>query len=160
MVTFYQRRLVFNYWVSAIYIIFILFLTICLSQVIFLDIPLLTAFFGLRNYIFLLLLPHVMACTLTREQLITICSFILITAIPSAILVTIQQASAVDAFINRSVGSENQQKIFLVVKDVVRPYGFFSFTNGLAHYIGLLSSLFLVNLMLSTKDKFIKNPAT
>ncbi|QCR22598.1 hypothetical protein [Pontibacter sp. SGAir0037] len=160
VVLVYAYALYYRMWPSSTsakigYTLSIVFLLIIPFQVFLRDLPLFPVFYGWRNYFFLVPLIFIMQEYLEWKDIKHIARLMCLIAIPSAILVFIQYTSPPDAFINRSVGGESEQNIFYVVKDVVRPYGFFSFTNGHAHYSILALSLILFNFLLPYHERFL-----
>ena len=138
--------------------VFLVLITIqSLLQVVTRGLPLFPIIYGIRNYIFLLPLPFVMQKVLDWKDVQTIIKIVLFLAIPSAILVLLQYISPPTAFINRSVGDDEAQRIFVVVQNVVRPYGFFSFTNGQTLYCGALLVLYFMNQSVQKEQKAVKN---
>ncbi|MEL6671278.1 MAG: hypothetical protein AAFR61_03775 [Bacteroidota bacterium] len=139
------------------YLLALIFLGLMVLQLFNERLPLVNIFFGYRNYFLLLPLAFIMREYMGWEDIKRLARIGCLIAIPSAALVLIQVNSPVDAFINRSVGGDDDQVIFYVVAGVVRPYGFFSFTNGQAYFSIMALAMVCMNFLLATQDRFLKN---
>jgi hypothetical protein len=93
---------------------------------------------------------------LTELNLIRIAKWSCWVAIPSAIVVYMQYTSGPTDFINRTAGLE-AKKVFIVVKDVVRPSGFFSFTLGESYYTLVIFMSLLYNYFLPKQKRFLNS---
>ena len=111
------------------YIIFIGLLFLAIIQGLIYGSVIVTIF-GWRNYCLILPMVVLMYTYLDEKSLNKLSVFFCYVAIPTGILVFVQSNSPMDSFINRSVGEGANQRIFVVVKDVVRTTGFFSFNTG------------------------------
>ncbi|MDX7953981.1 hypothetical protein P7D22_22790, partial [Lichenihabitans sp. Uapishka_5] len=84
---------------------------------------------GLRNYFLFVPLAWIVADTVTAVDYARWLRLNLWLAGPIGLLVVVQYRSAPTSFINAVPGGGNDG-VFLLVADVVRPYGLFSFTLG------------------------------
>jgi len=102
----------------------------------------LVTLYGLRTSFLHIPLIFIMPAVLTRADVEKIGSWILITAIPMALLVLMQFRASPNAWINNGVGASEGAQLN-VGFGKIRPPGTFSFTNGLALYLGLLAAFLL-----------------
>lgn len=110
-------------------------------QLIFTDAPLLVLLYGWRNYFFYVPLAFVIGETFQSEDLDRMARFTLLLAVPIAVLVYIQFLSLPEAFINKAVTDD--ALVFVVVEDVVRTTGTFSFTAGQSLFVGSIFAMML-----------------
>lgn len=101
---------------------------------------------GLRNYALFVPLSFVIRDAFTPADYRTWLRLNLLLALPVAVLVAAQYAAAPSAPINAVPGGGNDG-VFLVVEDVVRPYGLFSFALGHSAYAAWMAGVALAVLV-------------
>ena len=84
---------------------------------------------GVRHYFFYIPLAFVIGYCFRFEDLAALIRLNLLLAIPIGVLVFLQYQSPPSAWINRGL-SDDIDSITLVVDDMVRPYGTFTYTSG------------------------------
>lgn len=151
---FYKKQFPKNkYFFSALIMAFAFYLLACCQSLI-LEIPIIVAIYGWRNYFLYLPLAFIIGEYMQKEDLFRIAKFTCIVAIPIAILTYFQYISPKDAYINKNVGFENTT-IFTIVDGIVRPSGTFSFTTGHSTFVTSLAVMLLFNFLLSKKERFL-----
>ena len=105
--------------------------------------------YGWRTDFLHLPLIFVMQKVLNYNDVRQLCKWLLITAIPMALLVMVQFRSDPLAWVNKGVGLGEGGQLD-VGFGKIRPPGTFSFTNGLANYVALVSSCLLYALVNKT----------
>ncbi|XHR30842.1 MAG: hypothetical protein ACFUZC_09805 [Chthoniobacteraceae bacterium] len=103
---------------------------------------LLVSIYGWRTDFLHLPLIFVMAKVLRPSDVRGLCIALLLSAVPMAILVLAQFKAGPDAWVNVGVGGGEGGQLD-VGFGKIRPPGTFSFTNGLANYLALVSSCLL-----------------
>ncbi len=98
--------------------------------------------YGLRTNFLHLPLIFIIASVFNREDVEKIGKWLLISAIPMAILVFIQFRASPDAWVNVGVGASVGKQL-TVGFGKIRPPGTFSFTSGLAAYLALLAAFMM-----------------
>lgn len=93
------------------------------------DVPPLVLLAGLRNYFFFVPLAWIVGTAFQPADYARWLRLNLLLAGPVALLVVAQYRAPPGAFINAAPGGDTDG-VFLLVADVVRPYGLFSFTLG------------------------------
>ena len=104
------------------------------------DVPGLVLLVGLRNYFFFAPLCFAIRDAFTADDYRRWIKLNLALAAPIAILVFFQYRASPAALINAVPGGGNEG-VFLLVEDVVRPYGVFSFSLGHSAYAGWMTGL-------------------
>lgn len=94
---------------------------------------------ALRSYWLYLPLAFVVGAVFTLDDLRRFVMLNLVIAIPVAMLAFLQYRSSPDAFINR--GTDAEMAVATVLRDVVRPYGVFTYTSQHVNYAATLSSI-------------------
>jgi hypothetical protein len=94
---------------------------------------------GIRNYFLYLPLAFVVARCVRMEDMALLTRRNLLIALPVALLVLAQYLSPPSAFINRGISEDDA--IALVVTDMVRPYGTFTYASGHVLYVGALIAM-------------------
>ena len=103
---------------------------------------LVVSIYGWRTDFLHLPLIFVMQKILTPEDVKQLCKWLLITAVPMAVLVMVQFRSDPLAWVNKGVGLGEGGQLD-VGFGKIRPPGTFSFTNGLANYVALVGACLL-----------------
>jgi hypothetical protein len=96
--------------------------------------PVQAALIGLRSYVFYAAFAVVVAAVMRREDLYGVVRWTLWSCIPMAVLTAVQHVSPPSAFINASYSGG---EVFTVAEGVVRTTGTFTFTAGMACFIGM-----------------------
>lgn len=127
---------------------------LALSQNIVGLIPVPVVVIGIRSWLLYFWFALLCFRVFTKQDLVVIIKFLILTIIPMAILATIQQLSPVDAFINKqppgAVG-----EIFTVVAGIVRPTATFTFTIGYSNYLSMIGPF--IFWLISGGERFIEN---
>lgn len=143
-------------WLSRFsYIVFLALFVYAFIQAFVNDINPIITLIGFRNYAMLIPLAILMREYLSLKTIRTIGKIFCWLAAPTAILVFIQFSSPATAFINRNVGINGENGVFVVGEGVVRTSGWFSFNMGHAYFSVLCFLFFMVNLFLPKEDKLI-----
>ena len=132
---------------TIIYVAFICFLG-GLATVIISDGSLTVTFFGLRTNFLHLPLIFLIPKVFTLEDIEDLGRWVLLLAIPMALLMAYQFSSPPDAFINRIAGTGEGQQIGSALGKI-RPPGTFSFITGAAQYFSLVASFLIYGLVQS-----------
>ena len=132
---------------TIIYVAFTCFLG-GLATVIIFDGSLTVTFFGLRTNFLHLPLIFLIPKVFTLEDIEELGRWVLLLAIPMALLMVYQFSSPPDAFINRIAGTGEGQQIGSVMGKI-RPPGTFSFITGAAQYFSLVASFLIYGLVQS-----------
>ena len=103
---------------------------------------LLVSLYGWRTDFLHLPLIFLMPKVLNSQDVKLLCKWLLITAVPMALLVMVQFRSDPLAWVNKGVGLGDGGQLD-VGFGKIRPPGTFSFTNGLANYIALVGACLL-----------------
>lgn len=103
--------------------------------------PLVTLY-GLRSNYLHLPLIFVMQKVFNLKDVEKVGKWLLISAIPMALLVVIQFRSSPNAWVNAGVGGAEGAQM-TVGFDKIRPPGTFSFTSGMASYLALLAAVLM-----------------
>ena len=117
-----------------------------LCQVASTDVPPLALLAGWRNYILFAPLLWIIPDVFTRDDYVLWLKLNLMLAVPVAALVFVQYRSAPSAFVNAAPGGVNDG-VFMLVEDVVRPYGLFSFTLGHSAFAAWMLSAALATVV-------------
>jgi hypothetical protein len=150
---FYFRLTPVTKLLNYYFILFFIFIIIYLFCIVLLDYNFMVTFYGLRNYFMYLPLCFIIEKYFTEKDIIRIAKFTCIIAIPIAILTYIQFQSPPDSFINKNV--ESGTAVFTVVKDIVRPYGTFSFVTGQSLFTASILVMLLFNYFQDKSKKFL-----
>ena len=110
-------------------LVLLLFGTCATGQLATGDVPPLVLLAGLRNYFFFVPLAWIVGTAFRPADYARWLRLNLLLAGPVALLVVAQYRAPPGAFINAAPGGDTDG-VFLLVADVVRPYGLFSFTLG------------------------------
>ena len=130
-----QRRMAHpRLFVTSLGVIALLLL-VAVVQLALASAPLLAIGYGIRNYLYFIPLAFVIGTYFTRDDFRRLLRQILVMSVPLALLALVQFASSPSAAINRGLGDG---QVFIVVNDIVRTYGTFTFTSGQSLYVGLL----------------------
>lgn len=105
------------------------------------------ALFGWRIYFFHFPIIFVMGKVLTRNDLLKIGKFILLTSIPMTVLIFMQFNSPQTAWVNMGVGGEGTAG-FAGALGYMRPPGTFSFTSGYVMYQAVVGCYLLYYLLM------------
>ncbi len=124
-----------------------------LLQFVFEIIPFPVIFIGFRSWILYAWFALLCYRALRPYDVEVILKVLLLSLLPMVVLSVIQFMSPVHSFINKQPGEGSV--IFIVVKDIVRTTGTFTFTMGYTTYLALLSPLVL--WMMSKKTIIFKN---
>jgi len=102
----------------------------------------LVTLYGLRTAFLHIPLVFIMPAVLTRTDVEKIGNWFLISAIPMALLALAQFRASPNAWVNQGVGGSEGAQL-TVGFGKIRPPGTFSFTNGLALYVGMVTAYLL-----------------
>ena len=106
----------------------------------------LVSVYGWRTDFLHIPLIFLMPRVLNSEDVKQLCKWLLITAVPMAFLVMVQFRSDPTAWVNTGVGGGEGGQLD-VGFGKIRPPGTFSFTNGLANYVGLVAACVLYAIL-------------
>ncbi len=105
--------------------------------------------YGWRTDFLHIPLIFLMPRVLTSEDVKQLCKWLLITAVPMALLVMVQFKSDPTAWVNTGVGGGEGGQLD-VGFGKIRPPGTFSFTNGLANYVALVAACLMYAILEKT----------
>lgn len=125
-----------------VFSIFIVFLS--LVQAIYWEYPPLVPLLGIRFYILYIPLAFIMGEVLNQHQLVRLIRFLLWTSIPIAILVILQFLSPVQSPINKGLTDSTEGR-FIVVENIVRPYGPFTFVSPQSIWAALILAIVIIS---------------
>lgn len=114
---------------AALALLIIAFVLCAACQALTTEVPALVLLVGIRNYFFFVALCFAIGDVFTPSDYGRWIKLNLVLAVPIAILVFLQYRAPPTAAINAVPGGGNDG-VFMLVDDVVRPYGVFSFTLG------------------------------
>lgn len=141
---FYIRDYGIRRWWGLPYVIFAGgVILLALAQAIYWQFPVLVPFLGVRFYILYIPLAFIMAEVLTYRQMGRMLRFLLWVSIPVGVLVFLQFSLPVAHPINKGTSDEIEGR-FVVVADIVRPYGPFTFSAAQAHFAALMLALLAI----------------
>ncbi|WP_157960108.1 hypothetical protein [Albibacillus kandeliae] len=123
------------------------------AQNIFLQYPVLVPLMGFRFFCLYVPLAFIMWDVLNRDQLRRVVVFLLWISAPVAILVFFQFSSPVASPINKGI-SDDVVGRFTVAKDVIRPYGPFTFVLGQNAFAGMMIAIWLIAFDQRNRFKF------
>jgi len=106
---------------------------------------------GLRTYWMYMPLGLVIAATYTRDDVARFFRFVLIIAIPYAILVAVQYSAGPTAVINWGVAGDNEGAVTLS-DGIVRPFGLFTFTAPNVLYTAFTLAVFIAYFMVAGRN--------
>jgi hypothetical protein len=98
--------------------------------------------YGVRTDFFHLPLIWIFATVMKRKDIDRLANFLLLIAIPTALLMVAQYKASPLAFINRGIGADEGGQLS-GAEGRIRPPGFFSFITGPQLYLPLVAALFL-----------------
>ena len=101
---------------------------------------------GIRSYFLYLPLAFVVAKCVRMQDVALLIRQNLLVALPMAVLVLAQYLSPPSAFINKGIGEDDA--IALVVTDMVRPHGTFTYASGNVLYVGALLAMLTIAWLL------------
>jgi hypothetical protein len=99
--------------------------------------------FGFRSNFLHLPLIFIMGKVFDHDDVVKLGKWILIGALPMAVLLALQFNSAPDSFINRTAGLGETLQISSGAADKIRPPGTFSFVSGVVSTVALAASFLL-----------------
>jgi hypothetical protein len=117
----------------------IIFLAIIPVQIALQDVNPVILLYGWRNYFYYIPLAFIIGVCFKQEDLMLLIKYTLLIAIPISILSFIQYTSSPDSFINKGVSEGGY--VFLVVENIVRTTGTFTFTSGHSFFAGSLTAM-------------------
>ncbi|MCW6506563.1 hypothetical protein [Lichenifustis flavocetrariae] len=122
--------------------VLLLFLACITCQLATSAVPALAVLAGARNYFLFVPLCCILRDVFTPRDYARWIRLNLLLALPIGILVLVQYRSGPAAWINAAPGGSNDG-VFLLVEDVVRPYGVFSFTLGHSAFAAWMAGVLL-----------------
>ena len=123
-------------------LVLLLFLVCITCQLATSAVPALAVLAGARNYFLFVPLCCVLRDVFTLRDYAHWIRLNLLLALPIGILVLVQYRSGPSAWVNAAPGGSNDG-VFLLVEDVVRPYGVFSFTLGHSAFAAWMGGVLL-----------------
>ncbi len=109
---------------------------------------------GIRSYWLYMPLAFVIASNFRHSDVVTFLKFNILTAIPSAILMTAQYSAGRGAFINIGVAGDDTAAVG-IGDTIIRPFGFFTYAGINVMYIGASIAMYLA-LFLTPKKYSMK----
>ena len=117
----------------------VIFVVIIPVQIALQDVNPIILLFGWRNYFYYIPLAFIIGVCFKQEDLMLLIKYTLLIAVPISILSFIQYTSPPNSFINKGVSEGGY--VFLVVENVVRTTGTFTFTLGHSFFSGSLAAM-------------------
>lgn len=144
------------YFILTMFMALLFYLLMSLQSLI-IPFNILAGIYGWRTYFLFLPLAFVIGEYYKKEDLIRVAKITCLLAIPIAVLTYIQYKSPVDSYINKNVGLGEGQA-YIILENIVRPSGTFSFTIGQSTFICTVLSMLLFNFFLKKEEKFLSKP--